>query len=448
MTPIDALPIVSSPAGNFLNPSMLINMEKAARIYADSAFVPDHFRGNIANVLIAMDMALLMNMNAFMLMRTMYIIHGKPGFEAKFVIALMNKSGLFKDPLEYEWRSERGKSDWGCRATAVRRSTGKKIEGPWVDWAMVVAEGWNVDKKKKDGGFQKSKWNTMPELMFPYRAATFFGRLNCPDLLMGMQTADELEDMEIELKRQPGGGFAAASEQKKVIPINKDLYTNTKSAPAAETPPEQPPAETQGQAPKPPEPDDEPIKSTEAPESDRFGTFLDHPLAEPKWKMAKSGSFERGSGLKFYLHSHREFFRDITADAYAAICEKYSQVYDGHDIPWDRNGDIITDAYTHKGDNGQASRQAPPPNDDELIPERLEPPVEPKHKDNTTDVQVKAMRRMDELAQSNPMEFNAVVRGRTPETLEQLLEWMGEINELIVEKQINNGGHNPEDEKF
>lgn len=39
-----------------------------------------------------------------------------------------------------------------------------------------------------------SKWQTMPELMLRYRAATFFGRLYAPDILMGMKAEEELKD--------------------------------------------------------------------------------------------------------------------------------------------------------------------------------------------------------------------------------------------------------------
>jgi hypothetical protein len=34
--------------------------------------------------------------------------------------------------------------------------------------------------------------------MIRYRAATFFGRLYAPDLLLGMPTADEVRDIEID----------------------------------------------------------------------------------------------------------------------------------------------------------------------------------------------------------------------------------------------------------
>jgi hypothetical protein len=35
----------------------------------------------------------------------------------------------------------------------------------------------------------------MPELMLKYRAAAFFGRLFAPEVLMGMQTSEEVIDI-------------------------------------------------------------------------------------------------------------------------------------------------------------------------------------------------------------------------------------------------------------
>ena len=50
--------------------------------------------------------------------------------------------------------------------------------------AMAKAEGWLAN----------SKWRTMPEQMLAYRAAAFFARVHCPDLLMGVQVEGEPED--------------------------------------------------------------------------------------------------------------------------------------------------------------------------------------------------------------------------------------------------------------
>ena len=40
-----------------------------------------------------------------------------------------------------------------------------------------------------------SKWVTMPEQMMMYRAAAFFARVFCPHALMGLQTAEEVQDV-------------------------------------------------------------------------------------------------------------------------------------------------------------------------------------------------------------------------------------------------------------
>jgi hypothetical protein len=52
---------------------------------------------------------------------------------------------------------------------------------------MAKAEGW-IDKNG-------SKWKTMPEQMLMYRAATFFCRVFCPEVLAGVQTSDEITDI-------------------------------------------------------------------------------------------------------------------------------------------------------------------------------------------------------------------------------------------------------------
>jgi hypothetical protein len=54
--------------------------------------------------------------------------------------------------------------------------------------AMAKKEGWAT----KSG----SKWLTMPELMIRYRSAAFWGRLFAGDLLVGLQTQEEVIDVQ------------------------------------------------------------------------------------------------------------------------------------------------------------------------------------------------------------------------------------------------------------
>lgn len=204
----------------WLNVAKFEQCQRIAQMLSKTDFVPAAFRNNVGNCMIAMDLADRMRAHPLMIMQTMYIVHGRPGFEGKLLSALVNNSGRYKDPLEYEWKGEEGKPAWGCRAYATRKSTGKVVKGPWVDWKMVVAEGWNKPKGYGDKQ-QQSKWVTMPELMFMYRAAAYFVNANDSDLKMGMQTVEEIED--VELVSAPDGTYTTGDG-----PKTKDLYKPTK----------------------------------------------------------------------------------------------------------------------------------------------------------------------------------------------------------------------------
>ena len=49
---------------------------------------------------------------------------------------------------------------------------------------------------RQEGWTKNSKYQSMPELMLRNRAATFFGRQYIPDLLLGVQTSEEVVDIE------------------------------------------------------------------------------------------------------------------------------------------------------------------------------------------------------------------------------------------------------------
>jgi hypothetical protein len=52
---------------------------------------------------------------------------------------------------------------------------------------MAQQEGWTR---------KNPKYQSMPELMLKNRAATFFGRQYIPDLLLGVQTSEEVVDIQ------------------------------------------------------------------------------------------------------------------------------------------------------------------------------------------------------------------------------------------------------------
>lgn len=173
-------------------------IQRVAKGLASSELVPKSYQGNIASCMIALDMAQRIGAAPLMVMQNLYIVHGNPGWSSKFLIATVNACGRYTS-LRYEWKGQPGTKEYGCRAWSIERETGERLDGIWVTWEMVRNENWDT----KNG----SKWKTMPDQMFVYRAAAFWQRAYAPELAMGLSTADELEDV-FDAKQQPDGSFA------------------------------------------------------------------------------------------------------------------------------------------------------------------------------------------------------------------------------------------------
>lgn len=158
--------------------------QRVAKMLSSSDLIPSQYRGNIQNTMIALEMANRIGASPLMVMQNLYIVQGKPSWSSSFIIAAINNSKRFT-PLRFETKGE-GDS-LTCLAYANDLHTNDRLKGPKVSMEMAKKEGWF----SKSG----SKWQTMPELMIMYRAAAFFGRLYSPDILMGMQTAEEVNDV-------------------------------------------------------------------------------------------------------------------------------------------------------------------------------------------------------------------------------------------------------------
>jgi hypothetical protein len=161
-------------------------IQRVAKAFSSSTLVPAQYQNNVANCMIALNLAQRLKADELMVMQNLYIVHGNPGWSSKFLIASVNTCGRYS-AMRYEWRGEAGAPDFGCRAWAIERETGERLDGAWVDWNMVRAEGWD----KKSG----SKWKTMPQQMFIYRAAAFWQRAYAPEISMGLSTAEEMQDI-------------------------------------------------------------------------------------------------------------------------------------------------------------------------------------------------------------------------------------------------------------
>lgn len=189
------------------------------------------------NCFIAIELANRLKSSPMVVIQNMDVIYGRPGLRGTFIGGLIQSSEQFTemeivcthaaeiaalekvkkgltdqlgeavgdsvqtligkiDGIRKDIAKIRKADDYGYFFQARRVADGKLLVGPTIDWAMVRAEKWDT---KKD-----SKWGSIPEQMFQYRATSFWSRLHASHITLGLHETTELEDaLEGEFTRVP-----------------------------------------------------------------------------------------------------------------------------------------------------------------------------------------------------------------------------------------------------
>ena len=172
--------VMAKPQGGFIE--SFRESYKLASVFAKSSLVPQQYQGKTEDCAIAVDMAERMGVTPLMVMQNLYVVKGKPSWSGQACMSFIKAKYGDAEPI---YTGQRGTDTRGC-FVRVTKPDGEVIEGAEVTIAMAKAEGW----------MNNSKWKNMPELMLAYRAAAFFARVYCPEILMGVQVEGEVEDSE------------------------------------------------------------------------------------------------------------------------------------------------------------------------------------------------------------------------------------------------------------
>ena len=160
--------------------------QRQAKSLCESNLVPTDYRGQkgLSNCLVALEMSKRMNLSPLTVMQNLNVIHGKPSWSAAFITSQIIGCGRFKN-FDY---IVTGKDDsLSVQCQAIRLEDKKLVKGTAVTMKMAQKEGWTR---------KNTKYQSMPELMLKNRSATFFGRQYIPDLLLGVQTSEEVVDIQ------------------------------------------------------------------------------------------------------------------------------------------------------------------------------------------------------------------------------------------------------------
>ena len=161
--------------------------QRQAKSLCQSQLVPTQYQGQngLPNCLVALEMSKRMNLSPLVVMQNLNVIHGRPTWSAQFITSNIMGCGRFKN-FDYIVQGKDESLVVQCQATRVEDN--KLIKGTAVSMRMARQEGWT----------KNPKYSSMPELMLRNRAATFFGRQYIPDLLLGVQTSEEVIDIVTE----------------------------------------------------------------------------------------------------------------------------------------------------------------------------------------------------------------------------------------------------------
>ena len=159
--------------------------QRQAKSLCESNLVPISYQGQkgLPNCLVAIEMSKRMKLSPLTVMQNLNVIHGRPTWSAQFISSQIMGCGRFEN-FDYLVKGEGETLEVQCVAKRVEDQ--KMIKGTAVSMRMARLEGWT----------KNPKYTSMPELMLRNRAATFFGRQYIPDLLLGVQTSEEVVDIQ------------------------------------------------------------------------------------------------------------------------------------------------------------------------------------------------------------------------------------------------------------
>lgn len=184
--------IQSSVNQLMFNDSKMDRMLRTAEIMASGkTTVPAHLRGSVGDCMAIVIQAAQWNMNPFSVAQKTHLVNGALGYEAQLVNAvIITRAPIIGRPQfvwEGDWSKWTGKGDKNATLAVV---VSAQFVGDEQPTALRVSMA-------QAGVRNSPNWETDPKQQLAYLAIKRWARLYCPDVLLGVYSADELEAPEV-----------------------------------------------------------------------------------------------------------------------------------------------------------------------------------------------------------------------------------------------------------
>jgi len=190
-------------------------MEMADVMACGFATVPKHLQKNKADCAAVIMQAMQWNMNPFAVAQKTFLINGVLGYEAQLVNAVITSMAPTKDRLKFEWFGDWSKIIGKFREieSKVKKDDDghpKKYRVP--AWDISAEQGLGVRVWATLKGEDQPRvlellmtqartrnstlWTDDPKQQLAYLGIKRWSRLYCPDVVLGVYTPDELQELE------------------------------------------------------------------------------------------------------------------------------------------------------------------------------------------------------------------------------------------------------------
>lgn len=187
-TTTQELATIPDPTTQLLfNPEAMQQVHNLATIMAEAKItVPKHFQGSIGDCMAVIMQATQWGMNPFAVAQKTHLVSGNLGYEAQLVNAVVSSSKAIKGRFHYRFSG-----DWNQNGNG---------NDEWIQVGAIIAGEqeitWGERLYPAKVSVKNSPlWKTAPKQQAAYLAVKYWARLYCPDVILGVYSADEFEDL-------------------------------------------------------------------------------------------------------------------------------------------------------------------------------------------------------------------------------------------------------------
>lgn len=196
------------PSDVMMSDDVINRMMAIADVMAKSKVtVPKHLQGSQGDCFAVVMQASQWGMNPFSVAQKTHLVNGTLGYEAQLVNAVIITrapvTGRLKFDFYGDWTKVNGKEDKSPERGVIVSATFKGEDEP---------RELNLGMHQVGGVRNSPMWTADPRQQLAYLAVKRWSRLYCPDVILGVYTPDEIEELpERDVTEQP----APAPEPKK-----------------------------------------------------------------------------------------------------------------------------------------------------------------------------------------------------------------------------------------